>query len=61
MDQPRSVGYCTGLFNPKINLASLTDEQRIEAEDDYRICVRRGTDEGPKPKRQRQMKRTNDE
>ena len=25
-----------------LNLANLTDEQQIEAEDDYRICVRRG-------------------
>ena len=41
-----------------LNLANRTDEQRIEAEDDYRICVRRGRvkrpnpgDSGPKPRR----------
>ncbi len=27
-----------------LNLANLTNEQQIEAEDDYRICVRRGRD-----------------
>ena len=36
-----------------LNLANLTDEQQIEAEDDYRICVRRGRDEETKPRRQR--------
>src|SRR5271157_4728751 len=35
-----------------LNLANLTDEQHSEAEDDYRICVRRGRDEETKPKRQ---------
>jgi hypothetical protein len=30
--------------NGGLNLANLTDEQQIEAEDDYRICVRRGSD-----------------
>ena len=30
--------------------ANLTDEQQIEAEDDYRICARRGSDETGKPK-----------
>ena len=34
-----------------LNLANLTDEQQIEAEDDYRICVRRGRDEETKPRR----------
>src|ERR1017187_8338068 len=53
MDQPQSVGYCTGISNPKMNLANLTDEQHIEAEDDHRICVRRGSDEGPRPERKR--------
>ncbi len=43
-----------------LNLANLTDEQQIEAEDDYRICVRRGSDEEAKPKRQR-PKTTEDE
>ncbi|MGO8900411.1 MAG: hypothetical protein ACLQU5_18995 [Isosphaeraceae bacterium] len=36
-----------------LNLANLTDEQQIEAEDDYRICVRRGRDDETKPRRQR--------
>ncbi len=36
-----------------LNLATLTDEQQIEAEDDHRICVRRGSSEEAKPKRQR--------
>ncbi len=40
-----------------MNLANLTDELHSEAEDDYRICVRRGRDEETKPKkRQRKMK-----
>jgi DNA modification methylase len=34
-----------------LNLSRLTDEQQIEAEDDYRICVRRGSEEEAKPKR----------
>ena len=33
-----------------LNLANLTDEQQIEAEDDYRICARRGSDQEAKPK-----------
>ncbi|QQS46114.1 MAG: hypothetical protein IPM66_19695 [Acidobacteriota bacterium] len=36
-----------------LNLANLTDEQQIEAEDDYRICVRRGSIEDAKPKKKR--------
>ena len=45
-----------------LNLANLTDEQQIEAEDDYRICVRRGSDQEAKPKkRQRKMKQDTDE
>jgi len=34
-----------------LNTAHLSDEQQIEAEDDYRICLRRGGDERAKPKR----------
>jgi len=34
-----------------LNLAKLTDEQQIEAEDDYRICVRRGVSQESQPKR----------
>ena len=45
-----------------LNLAHLTDEQQIEAEDDFRICVRRGSDEETRPKkRQRKMKQDDDE
>jgi hypothetical protein len=33
-----------------LNSANLTDEQQIEAEDDYRICVRRGSIEEAKSK-----------
>ena len=43
-----------------LNSASLTDEQQIQAEDDYRICTRRGNTEETKPKRQRR-KKTNDD
>jgi hypothetical protein len=44
-----------------MNSASLTDEQQIEAEDDYRICARRGSTEEAKPKRQRRKKQDDDE
>ena len=44
-----------------LNLANLTDEQQIDAEDDYRICVRRGSNEEAKPKRQRRKKQDDDE
>jgi hypothetical protein len=48
--------------NGGLNLANLTDEQQIEAEDDYRICVRRGGDDEGKPKkRQHKMKPEADE
>jgi 16S rRNA G966 N2-methylase RsmD len=44
-----------------LNSASLTDEQQIEAEDDYRICVRRGSEEEAKPKRKTLKKQNDDE
>ena len=44
-----------------LNLANLTDEQQIEAEDDYRIRARRGSDEVAKPKKQRRTIREGDE
>ena len=44
-----------------LNLANLSDEQQIEAEDDYRICDRRGGTEETKTKRMRKMKREDDE
>jgi hypothetical protein len=39
-----------------MNSANLTDEQQIEAEDDYRICARRGSTEDAKPKRKSRKK-----
>jgi hypothetical protein len=39
-----------------LNSANLTDEEQIEAEDDYRICVRRGSTEETKPKRTRKRR-----
>jgi hypothetical protein len=48
--------------NGGLNLANLTDEQQIEAEDDYRICVRRGSEQEAKPKkRQRKILPDDDE
>lgn len=44
-----------------LNSASLNDEQQIEAEDDYRICARRGSDEEAKPKRQRRKNQNDDD
>jgi len=44
-----------------LNSANLTDEQQIEAEDDHRICARRGSTEEAKPKRQRRVNREDDE
>jgi len=44
-----------------LNCANLTDEQQIEAEDDYRICARRGGTEEAKPKPQRHKKQKDDE
>ncbi len=56
-EQRRAI-YETG----GLNLANLTDEQQIEAEDDYRICLRRGSEEEAKPKkRQRRLKQNHDE
>jgi DNA modification methylase len=43
-----------------LNSANLTDEQQIEAEDDYRICVRRGSSEEAKPKRKSPKKQGGD-
>jgi DNA modification methylase len=44
-----------------MNSANLTDEQQIEAEDDYRICARRGSTEEAKPKRKTRKKQDDDE
>lgn len=44
-----------------MNSANLTDEQQIEAEDDYRICARRGSKEDAKPKRKSRKKQDDNE
>jgi hypothetical protein len=44
-----------------LNLANLTDELQIKAEDNYRICVRRGRDEETKPKKRQRKTRPDDE
>jgi hypothetical protein len=44
-----------------LNLSRLTDEQQIEAEDDFRICVRRGSEEEAKPKRKQRRAREEDD
>lgn len=44
-----------------LNSANLDDEQQIEAEDDYRICARRGSTEEAKPKRKSRKKQDDDE
>ena len=42
-----------------LNLANLDDDQQIEAEDNYRSCVKHGSEEEAKPKRK--QRRTRDE
>jgi hypothetical protein len=45
-----------------LNLANLDDEQQIEAEDNYRSCVKHGSEEEAKAKRkQRKTKEEDDE
>jgi DNA modification methylase len=44
-----------------LNLANISDEQQIEAEDDYRICVRRGNEVQAKPKRNSRKKKHDNE
>jgi hypothetical protein len=44
-----------------LNSANLNEEQEIEAEDDYRICARRGSIEEATPKRKDRKKRGKDE
>jgi DNA modification methylase len=44
-----------------LNSATLSDEQQIEAEDDYRICARRGSTEKAKTKRQPRKKQDDDD
>jgi hypothetical protein len=48
--------------NGDMNLANLTDEEQIKAEDDYRICVRRGSEQEAKLKKhQRKILADDDE
>lgn len=51
-DQGKAI-YETG----GLNLANLSEEQQIEADDDFRICSRRGSTEAAKPKRQGRKKK----
>jgi hypothetical protein len=45
-----------------LNSANLTDEQQIEAEDDYRICARRGGSEDATPRlKSRKSRKTQDD
>jgi hypothetical protein len=44
-----------------LNSASLTEEQQVEAEDDYRICARRGSTNEAKPKHRRGKKQDDEE
>jgi DNA modification methylase len=44
-----------------LNLANLDDEQQIEAEDNYRSCVKHGSEEEAKPKRKSRKKQDDDE
>lgn len=44
-----------------LNLAGLSDEQQIEAEDDYRICARRGGEQESRPKRRQRTLIQDDE
>jgi len=44
-----------------LNLVNLSDEQQIEAEDDYRICARRGSENDGKSKRKSRKRGDDDE
>jgi hypothetical protein len=44
-----------------MNLANLDDEQQIEAEDNYRSCVKHGGEEEAKPKKKRRKMTEDDE
>lgn len=41
-----------------LDLSKLDDEQQIEVEDDYRICVKRGSEDKPKKKSKKRKKKT---
>jgi hypothetical protein len=55
-DQGRALFEKGGL-----NLDNLSAEDQIEADDNYRICARRGSTEEAKPRRQRRSKQDDDE
>jgi hypothetical protein len=55
-DQGRALFEKGGL-----NLDNLSPEDQIEADDNYRICARRGSTTEEKPKRQRRTKQGDDE
>jgi hypothetical protein len=55
-DQGRALFEKGGL-----NLNNLSPEDQIEADDNYRICARRGSTAEAKPKRQRRTKQNDDE
>jgi hypothetical protein len=55
-DQGRAIYDKGGL-----NLANLSEEEQIDAEDNYRICVRRGSTEEVKPRRKRRKTQEHDE
>jgi 16S rRNA G966 N2-methylase RsmD len=44
-----------------LNLTNLDDEQQIDAEDNYRSCVKHGSEEEAKPKRKSRKKQDDDE
>ena len=48
------------LYGTRCDRCDRKAKQQIEAEDDYRICIRRGSDEASKPKK-RQRKMTQDD
>jgi len=44
------------LFEKALNLSNLTEEQQLEADEEYRICARRGSNEEAKPMRRKQRR-----
>jgi hypothetical protein len=44
-----------------MNSANLTDQRQFEADDDYRICARRGSMEEVKQKKNTRRKKKDDE
>jgi len=44
-----------------LNLSNLTEGQQLEADQEYRICARRGSSEDAQPMRRKQRKITDDD